>query len=125
LYLWLTDSFAPYAYRIVRDWGFTDKTMLTWFKSKRPSGSFDYFRPRTERILFAVKGDFRVPGWRARADDWFEAPIPRKGAGRPKEFYELVEQASPGPYLEIYGRLPRDGWAARWVIDDAQVVDVV
>ena len=113
LYLWLTDSFAPYAYRIVRDWGFTDRTVLTWFKPK-PSGSFDYFRLRTERILFAVKGTLTLPSSRPRADDWFEAPIPRHGGGRPKRFYEVVEQASPGPYLEIFGRLPRKDWVTRW-----------
>ncbi len=31
-------------------------------------------------------------------------------SAKPDEFYELVEEASPGPYLELFARRTREGW---------------
>ena len=29
---------------------------------------------------------------------------------KPEEFYQIVEELSPGPYLELFGRRQRQGW---------------
>ena len=29
---------------------------------------------------------------------------------KPEEFYQVVEELSPGPYLELFGRRQRQGW---------------
>ena len=29
---------------------------------------------------------------------------------KPEEFYRIVEELSPGPYLELFGRKRREGW---------------
>ena len=59
--------FAPYHVPDSSRLGIRDRTVLTWFKPK-PSGWFDYFRPRTERTLFAEKGTLAL---QHRTDDWF------------------------------------------------------
>jgi N6-adenosine-specific RNA methylase IME4 len=29
---------------------------------------------------------------------------------KPKEFYNLIENNSPGPYIELFAREKREGW---------------
>lgn len=29
---------------------------------------------------------------------------------KPDELYDIVESCSPGPYLELFARYPREGW---------------
>jgi hypothetical protein len=35
----------------------------------------------------------------------------REHSRKPDEQYELIESCSPGPYLEMFARHPREGWA--------------
>jgi N6-adenosine-specific RNA methylase IME4 len=34
----------------------------------------------------------------------------REHSRKPDEVYELIEQCSPGPYLELFARGEREGW---------------
>lgn len=34
----------------------------------------------------------------------------REHSRKPDEQYELIEDCSPGPFLELFARYPRDGW---------------
>ena len=38
---------------------------------------------------------------------------------KPEEIYDLVEACSPGPYLEIFARFPREGWS-QWGNEDVE-----
>lgn len=116
LYLWTTNRYLPDAFGIVAAWGFRYSTPLVW--CKRPIGSFlgAEFTPSVEFILFARRGQLR--GNRA-AQQWFEWP--RQGQGKhsqkPDAFMDMVEQVSPGPYLELFARRVRlgwDGWGNEW-----------
>lgn len=108
LYLWTTNAHMREAHRIAEAWGFTQKTILTWIKTQIGLG--DYFRNNTEHVLFCVRG--RLPTLRNDCPTAFTAPRGRHSA-KPQAFFDLVESASPGPYLEVFGRaMSRIGWTA-------------
>lgn len=108
LYLWITNRSLPKGFTLMADWGFRYVTCLTWCK---PSiGMGNYFRGSTEQVLFGVRGS--QPLKRKDLGTWFTAPRPGRHSAKPVEFSELVESASPGPYLEVFARSQRDGWVS-------------
>lgn len=112
LYLWTTNAFMVEAHRIAEAWGFEQKTILTWVKTK-PDGEPSrkagyYFRGATEHILFCVSGTLPLITSRAIPTVFFAPRLPH--SVKPKEFYQIVEEASPEPRLDMFARLPRYGW---------------
>jgi N6-adenosine-specific RNA methylase IME4 len=117
LYLWTVDRFLMdgTAIRVAKVWGFEPKRLLIWRKTGFGLGSFP--RPQHEHCLIATRG--RLP-FRVRnvgsVQTWklvYErrgASAGRKHSAKPDEFFKLVEQASPGPYLEMFARKRRNGW---------------
>lgn len=105
LYLWTTNNFLREAFDVVEAWGFEYKTCLTWVKPQMGMGN--YFRGGTEHVLFGVRGGLRTQS--RSLVNWFEASRGRHSA-KPQHFYELVEKASPGPFLEMFARARRLGW---------------
>jgi N6-adenosine-specific RNA methylase IME4 len=103
LYLWTTAEHLPQAFEVMKAWEFEYKTYLVWVKPQMGMGN--YFRMSTELVVFGVKG-----GMRTQARDiknWFEAKRGRHSA-KPLEFHDLVEAASPGPYMELFSRCCAD-----------------
>ena len=113
LYLWTTNAFMVEAHEVARAWGFEPKTILTWGKVKRdgtPSMKMGYyFRGATEHVVFAVRGSLRLRAGRALPTLLLWPRIPGHSV-KPDAFYDLVEEASPGPYLELFARRERIGW---------------
>jgi len=111
LYLWTTNAFMEQAHVLARTWGFAPKTICTWVKLT-PDGKASmrtgyYFRGATEHWLFCVRGSLRL----LRADLPTAYLWPRlPHSVKPDAFYDLVESASPGPYLELFARRQRLGW---------------
>jgi N6-adenosine-specific RNA methylase IME4 len=107
IYMWITNRSLPKGFRLLEAWGFRYITAITWVKPHFGMGN--YFRGQTEHVLFGVKGS---------------QPLKRKDAGtvltaargdgghssKPKEFLDLVESCSPGPFLEMFSRSNRNGW---------------
>ena len=93
-------------YQVVRAWGFTPKSFLTWHKTGR-LGLGRWFRNDTEHVIFAVRGKLKLK--RKDARNIFAAPV-RAHSEKPEEFIALVESCSPGPYLELFSRKLRPGW---------------
>jgi len=115
LYLWFTNSFAVEAHEISKAWGFEPKTILTWTKIRAADGQPSmkmgyYFRGATEHILFGVRGKLRLRAERALPTAYLWPRLPH--SVKPEQFYALVEEASPGPYLELFARRNRLGWDA-------------
>lgn len=111
LYLWTTNAFIARAHDLARAWGFEPKTILTWVKIRAADGQPSmktgyYFRGATEHVVFAVRGSLRTTGTWPTAYLWPRLPHSVK----PDAFYDLVEQASPGPRLELFARRKRLGW---------------
>lgn len=72
-------------------------------------GMGNYYRGSTEQVLFGVKGS--QPLKRHDVGTWFEAPRGKQHSEKPEEFYRLVESCSYAPYIDIFGRKEREGWA--------------
>lgn len=114
LYLWTTNGFVCEAHELARAWGFRPITLLTWVKVK-PDGDVSmktgyYFRGASEHVVFAVRGSLKLQTQRGlpTAFQW-----PRTAHSvKPEPFYDMVEEASPGPRLELFARRRRLGWDA-------------
>lgn len=114
LYLWATNAFVCEAHDIARAWGFAPKTILTWTKvhhADRSQVSMKtgyYFRGATEHVVFAVRGSLRLQTKRALPTGFLWPRLPH--SVKPDAFFDLVEEASPGPFLEMFARRQRMGW---------------
>jgi N6-adenosine-specific RNA methylase IME4 len=113
LYLWTTNSFMVQAHEIAVAWGFKPKTILTWGKTHKSDATRAsmktgyYFRSATEHIVFATRGNLRLAG-PCRPTLFLHPRAPH--SVKPDSFYELIEEQSPGPFLELFARRLRPGW---------------
>jgi N6-adenosine-specific RNA methylase IME4 len=114
LYLWCPNALLLEGLQIIEAWGFTYKTNLVWYKVRKDGGPDGrgvgfYFRNVTELVLFGVKGSMRTlaPG---RRQVNVIVKRKREHSRKPDEVYEVIEQCSPGPYLELFARERRPGW---------------
>jgi N6-adenosine-specific RNA methylase IME4 len=106
LYLWTTAGMLLEAFDVLHAWGYTYKTNLVWVKPQIGMGN--YFRVSHEHVLFGVRGTAgRTQDKTLRS--WFEAPR-EKHSRKPLAFYDLVEKASPGPYVDVFARDRRFRW---------------
>jgi N6-adenosine-specific RNA methylase IME4 len=123
LYLWVPNALLQEGLQVMEAWGFTYKTNLVWYKIRKDGGPDGrgvgfYFRNVTELILFGVRGSLRTldPG---RTQVNLFATRKREHSRKPDEIYDLVEECSPGPYLELFARFSRQGWY-QWGNEDVE-----
>ncbi|WP_103171796.1 MT-A70 family methyltransferase [Paracoccus sp. SY] len=115
LYLWVPNALLPEGLKVMESWGFTYKSNLIWYKTRKDGGPDRrgvgfYFRNVTEILLFGVRGkDVRTldPG---RSQENVIATQKREHSRKPDEQYGLIEACSWGPRLEMFARGPRKGW---------------
>ena len=114
LYLWVPNALIQTGLEVMKHWGFEYKTNLVWFKVRKDGGPDGrgvgfYFRNVTELVLFGVRGKVRTltPG---RTQVNLVATQRREHSRKPDELYEIIEQCSPGPHLELFARHRREGW---------------
>jgi N6-adenosine-specific RNA methylase IME4 len=114
LYLWTTNGFLADAFDIVAAWGFRYSTTLVWAKAPIGFGLGGAYGIASEFVLFARRGS--LPAMSKVGRNWWQwkRPYDERGkpmhSGKPEEFYAMVEQVSPGPYLDMFARRPRLGW---------------
>jgi len=113
LYMWVTNSHLPYAFEIIKNWGFEYSTTIVWAKNRMGGGLGGTFKITTEYLLFAKKG--KLKALKTIDSTWhnvkrtYENGYP-KHSKKPDYFYELIEQTSPGLKLEMFARQKREGW---------------
>ena len=108
LYVWTINRYIEDTYEIVRQWGFRPSTLLTWTKPITGGGLGGTYRLSTEWILFARRGTLSAA--RQIGQSHFDWPRQRAHSMKPDAFLDLVEQVSPGPYVELFARRARFGW---------------
>lgn len=115
LYLWVPNALVLEGLEVMKCWGFTYKTNLVWYKIRQDGGPDGrgvgfYFRNVTELVLFGTRGNLRTlaPG---RRQVNIITSRKREHSRKPDELYDIIEQCSPGPYLELFARHSREGWA--------------
>jgi N6-adenosine-specific RNA methylase IME4 len=115
LYLWCPTALLPEGLRVMAAWGFKYKTQVYWRKVRKDGGSDGrgvgfYFRNVVEPVLFGVRGSMRTLAPGRRQVNYIES-LKREHSRKPDELYPIIEACSPGPYLELFARHQRDGWA--------------
>ncbi len=114
-YLWVPNALLPDGLRVLEAWGFEYKSNLIWHKIRKDGGSDGrgvgfYFRNVTEIVLFGVRGKNArtLPPGRRQVN--MIQTRKREHSRKPDEQYELIQECSWGPYLELFGRGVREGW---------------
>lgn len=113
LYLWVTNQYLLQSSEIIKVWGFNYSTTLVWAKNALGGGLGGNYKITTEFLLFCTKGTLKAK--EQHIGTWFNEkrayvnghPCHSK---KPEFFANLIEKVSPGPYLEMFARQPRDGW---------------
>jgi N6-adenosine-specific RNA methylase IME4 len=105
LHLWTTNAFLFEAPQIIEQWGFEYKSCFVWVKTQMGIGN--YWRVSHEFLLLAVRGSATFRNRAARS--WLETKRGRHSS-KPEKIRELIESASPTPYLELFGRRNAGGW---------------
>ena len=114
LYLWVPNALLREGLDVMKHWGFSYKTNIVWFKTRKDGGPDGrgvgfYFRNVTELVLFGVRGGLRTGGPGRRQVNLI-ASRKREHSRKPEQIYDIIEACSPGPYLELFARHPREGW---------------
>jgi N6-adenosine-specific RNA methylase IME4 len=114
LYLWVPNALLEEGLAVMKAWGFTYKTNIVWHKVRKDGGPDGrgvgfYFRNTTELVLFGVKGGLRTLS-AGRSQVNIIRVAKREHSRKPDELYSIIESCSPGPYLEMFARGPRQGW---------------
>jgi len=111
LFLWRVSSMVEEAYRVTRAWGFVPKSEIVWLKrtskGNRWFGMGRIVRAEHESCIVAKRGQPVILSNSIRSTFEAQAGIHSR---KPDEFYALVEQLAPGPYLELFARRERPGW---------------
>lgn len=123
LYLWVPNALLPQGLEVMEAWGFRYVSNIIWAKRRLDGGPDGrgvgfYFRNVTEILLFGVRGSMRTlaPG---RSQVNMIETRKREHSRKPDEQYDLIESCSPGPYLEMFARHPREGWTV-WGDESAE-----
>lgn len=114
LYLWVPNALLREGLDVMKAWGFTYKSNLVWYKIRKDGGPDGrgvgfYFRNVTELILFGTKGSIRTDDAGRRQVNVI-ATQKREHSRKPDELYDIIEDCSFGPYVELFARTPRRGW---------------
>ena len=125
LYLWVPNALIAEGLLVMESWGFTYKSNIVWAKRRKDGGPDGrgvgfYFRNVTELILFGVRGSMRTLSPGRRQVNMIETRK-REHSRKPDEQYEVIEDCSPGPYLELFARYPRPGWVSWGLEADEEV----
>lgn len=113
LFLWCVMPELPGALEVIKAWGFEYKTAaFNWVKQNRSGeglfwGMGYWTRANAELCLFATRGS---PNRLAMdVHQIVMAPV-AEHSRKPDEVRTRIERLLGGPYLELYGRQPVDGW---------------
>jgi N6-adenosine-specific RNA methylase IME4 len=112
LYLWTINAYVEAAYQVARAWGFKPSTLLVWAKNPMGGGLGGAFGITTEYCLYARKGS---PTERRTTGTWFNwkrhyVNGKPSHSSKPDAFFDLVQQVSEGPFLELFARRERMFW---------------
>ncbi|WP_206456376.1 MT-A70 family methyltransferase [Aurantimonas marina] len=115
LYLWTPNALLPDALKVMAAWGFDYKSNIIWHKVRKDGGSDGrgvgfYFRNVTEILLFGVRGKNARTREAGRRQVNYLSSRKREHSRKPDEQYDLIEQCSHGPFMEMFARGTRPGW---------------
>lgn len=105
LHLWASNDSLLAAVQVMENWGFRFSGCLVCINSDGRPGRF--WLESHEFLLLGTRGD--LPLMESSLPSWFHCDREPNGCPSPR-IRDLIERASPGPYLELFGRYPAMGW---------------
>jgi N6-adenosine-specific RNA methylase IME4 len=108
LYLWTTNRYLRDAFDVMEAWGFRYGQTVVWAKKFKGGVIGGAFPMNVEFVLFGRRGSLRH--LKRAPSQWFQWPRSETHSRKPDAFLDLVEQTSPGPYVELFARRARFGW---------------
>lgn len=114
LFLWTTDTHLQQALHLIGLWGFEFKTVgFYWTKTNQDGSPFCgmgfWTRANPEQCLLATTGQPKRISKDVRR--LIQAPR-REHSRKPDAIYDGIEALIDGPYVELFARQRRPGWAA-------------
>lgn len=112
MYLWVTNNYLEWGLDILAWLGFKYKTNVAWGKvsnGKPQMGIGQYFRGAHELLLFGTRGKCMKP---EKAGLTLLLAERTNHSRKPASSYDLIEETSPGPRLEMFARSRRPGWVS-------------
>lgn len=113
LYMWVTNHHLPYAFEIIKAWGFKYSTTIVWAKNSLGGGLGGAYKINTEFLLFARRGTLKATN--TNFSTWYQVKrnyengVP-KHSKKPYFFHNLIEDTSPGERIELFAREKRGSW---------------
>lgn len=115
LYMWATPEMHRngQALEVLKAWGFDFVGEIIW---KKPNFGMGHFpRPMHEPLIVARRGKLKFQRCNVGSVQEWPQPRGRMNGGKihsakPDESIDLIESASPGPYVELFARRARFGW---------------
>ena len=112
LVMWATAPMLPEALQVMAAWGFGFKTAGAWAKQSSTGQEWAFgtgyiVRSAAEFILVGTRDEPRIKSKSVR--NLIVAPI-REHSRKPDAAHEMCEALFDGPFLELFGRAPREGW---------------
>jgi len=116
LYLWVPNALLAEGLLVMKGWGFVYKTNIVWYKVRKDGGPDRrgvgfYFRNVTENLLFGIKGKNARTLKAGRTQPNIIISRKREHSRKPDEQYEIIENCSWEPYLELFARGTRASWS--------------
>ena len=116
LFLWTTSRYLEAGFEVCRAWTCAPRQVLTWCKPPNGTGPGGMFATTTEFVIVGQRIGERshARGTRTLGErintSWFQWPRGRHSE-KPEAFQDTLMQVCPGPYLELFARRTRLGWA--------------
>jgi N6-adenosine-specific RNA methylase IME4 len=113
LFLWTTNKWLPDAFAVAESWGFQYRQLLVWMKERHSAFVRSVAPNNCEYLLVCRRGSLPWQGslpCNLVEIGWSPNDARRKHSRKPEAFLDIVEQVSPGPYLELFARRQRLGW---------------
>jgi N6-adenosine-specific RNA methylase IME4 len=113
LYLWIPDChlLEGHGATVARAWGFDPGRLIIWKKTGYGLGAFP--RPQHEALIVCRRGKLPFQVRDQGSVQTFGNPYEngaRLHSAKPDGMLDLIERASPGPYVELFARRARFGW---------------
>ena len=122
IYLWTTNKWLPRAFDVFDVWGVRYGQTLVWAKTPMGVSLGGTWSQSTEYVLAGRIGSLKA--LRRLDSTWFNWPRhDRAHSQKPEHFLDMVEQVSPGPYVELFARRHRLGWDV-WGNESANTADL-
>lgn len=123
LFMWTTGPHLQQAFRVIEGWGFRYSSIaFTWVKMRKNCddklfntgrdmavGLGHTTRKNTEICLLGRRGS---PKRISKSVRELIIASRREHSRKPEEIYDRIEQYAAGPYLELFARSTRLGWAS-------------